>query len=81
VSLHNFLNNLLMQLRKVSNHPLLLRVYYDDSMLHQIAQILVLSDPAYRKDQLENIVGTRQNRVSGGGVVVVCCCLLLLLLL
>lgn len=46
-----------MQLRKVSNHPLLLRVYYDDSMLRQIAQVLVLSDPAYMKDRLEDIVG------------------------
>jgi SWI/SNF-related matrix-associated actin-dependent regulator 1 of chromatin subfamily A len=56
LSLHNFLNNLLMQLRKVSNHPLLLRVYYDDLMIQQIAQVLLSHDSAYKRDKLDDII-------------------------
>jgi len=44
-----------MQLRKVSNHPLLLRVYYDDQMIRQIAQILTAFDSHYQRDRPEDV--------------------------
>lgn len=45
-----------MQLRKVGNHPLLLRVYYDDDMIAKIAHILRKKDDQYKKDTLMDII-------------------------
>jgi SNF2 family DNA or RNA helicase len=44
-----------MQLRKVSNHPLLLRVYYTDVMIRQIAEILLNTEPQYKREGADEI--------------------------
>eukprot|EP01125_Pyxidicula_operculata_P012873 TRINITY_DN4246_c0_g2_i1.p1 TRINITY_DN4246_c0_g2~~TRINITY_DN4246_c0_g2_i1.p1 ORF type:complete len:821 (+),score=249.65 TRINITY_DN4246_c0_g2_i1:1828-4290(+) len=55
-SMHGYLNNILMQLRKACNHPILLRNYYTDERIENIASILHEVDPEYRKDSVDNII-------------------------
>jgi len=40
LTLHSFLNNILMQLRKSANHPVLIRAFYDDNTISEMAKIL-----------------------------------------
>lgn len=58
-----------MQLRKVGNHPLLLRVYYDDDMIAKIAQILRKKDDQYKKDTLSDIIGMKRNKNKKGRIL------------
>jgi len=53
---HNILNNIMMQLRKLANHPLLCRENYDDKTVEIIAKKLRQSDNAYKKEKLETAV-------------------------
>lgn len=45
---------MMMQLRKLANHPLLIRNYYDESKLHNIAKKLA-SDPTYKQKNAEYV--------------------------
>lgn len=55
-NVNQYLNNILMQLRKVSNHPILIRSFYDDNIINDIAKILHTNDEEYSDDKLEDII-------------------------
>lgn len=54
-SIAHFLQNVLMQLRKTANHPALVRSFYTDEQLYEIAKLLKLRNDDWRKDPLEHV--------------------------
>ncbi|XP_049849651.1 SWI/SNF-related matrix-associated actin-dependent regulator of chromatin subfamily A containing DEAD/H box 1-like isoform X2 [Schistocerca gregaria] len=51
-----FMNNMLMQLRKVSNHPILVRTFYSDEAIETLARYAQRSDPSLFKLCIDEIV-------------------------
>eukprot|EP00039_Didymoeca_costata_P001435 m.52509 g.52509 ORF g.52509 m.52509 type:complete len:898 (+) comp10797_c0_seq3:163-2856(+) len=49
------LGNVVMQLRKIANHPLLHRIHYDDSTLHKMTTALMTKEDYYRDNSAELI--------------------------
>jgi len=55
ITMHSFLNNILMQLRKTANHPILIRAFYNDETITEIAKILKETNPLNDNDSLEDV--------------------------
>jgi len=53
--MHHFLNNILMQLRKTTNHPVLIRTFYDDNTINEMAKILKETSPTYENVTLLDV--------------------------
>lgn len=62
MSVHTLLNNLLMQLRKTGNHPLLLRTHIDDAKIRDIAKLLKANDRSYERHTISDIICTYSSR-------------------
>jgi SWI/SNF-related matrix-associated actin-dependent regulator of chromatin subfamily A containing DEAD/H box 1 len=56
VSMANFLQNVLMQLRKTANHPVLVRAFYTEDQIYEIAKRLKVKNDDWRADPLEHVV-------------------------
>lgn len=56
ISMSNFLQNVLMQLRKTANHPALVRAFYSEAQILEIAKLLKAKHDDWNKDPLAHIV-------------------------
>jgi len=54
------MNNIFMQLRKIANHPLLVRAYYTEAQIKEIAEYLITLDE-YRKTTLDRLIDDISN--------------------
>uniref|UniRef100_A0A6B2KXP7 Uncharacterized protein n=1 Tax=Arcella intermedia TaxID=1963864 RepID=A0A6B2KXP7_9EUKA len=56
IKMQTLINNILMQLRKTCNHPILQRTFYSEEDLEKVADVLLEIDPEYENERIEQVM-------------------------